>query len=866
MLQPTRLGTAELLPPDATERYHPFTDGGFWLGRSPFGPTGQISQDGNPLGISDSRHVLVVGGTRGGKGTGFIVPNLCLWPGSVVCVDPKGENAMLTADARAEGRNGHPQDVFVLDPFEIAQLDNESLRAAFNPLWELMEHDPDGEDHGTPEDDDYEPAMRPVEGAVDETAIIASAIVVDGDGKPGQSEFWHGSARRMIGALILHVISNPRFRGRRNLVTVRQLVMRGDEQLKQLLEDQGKTVPSAQLLMWNDIALSEAFDGVLGEDGAFFAEICGNDPEQFSGILGTAAFHTEFLKSPQLRRTLKRSSFGLDDLKGNPRGISLYFCLPQRYMSAEHYRWLRMMIGLTTQVMEKNPDDPASGHEVLMVLDEFTALRRMSYLEEAVTQYAGHGLKMFFVVQTLDRLKKVYPDGWETFVSQSGIKIFFNADDNFTREYVSKLVGETEIVIRQQGRQATKTLTGGWTETDTETHSLGGGTSESAGEALQLGTSTSWNKGQGGSRNKSEGWGTSITNSFNENWSTSVGESESQSRSKTRTASLSFLFGTLWDPKMTISNSQTQTRSLTETKGGGTSDSYGKSWNGSTSTGENWSDSQGGGESESRSKNSGRARSTSYSDGTSHARGTSGGESEAAGQSEQEQWHRRPIFLPEEVGRFFSGQDANTKNNLWPGLALVLIGGDRTMIVRRVLYYEDPRFAGLFNAHRKHPLKALPALPMPEEDADAEDPWNDEERWRRTQRWRKLKTVAWSLAGVLFMAGLIVLKTEYDLPLADLITGLLFPLFVLSCIVAFGRKHRPDVMHHPGKANDWIAGYAIFSLGVVCILARFGRPWWGLVALILLTIPGRQIANAILNAIDEPAAIRAVADKAQRDA
>lgn len=34
---------------------------------------------------------------RGGKGTSIIVNNLCFWPGSAVVIDPKGENATVTA-------------------------------------------------------------------------------------------------------------------------------------------------------------------------------------------------------------------------------------------------------------------------------------------------------------------------------------------------------------------------------------------------------------------------------------------------------------------------------------------------------------------------------------------------------------------------------------------------------------------------------------------------------------------------------------------------------------------------------------------------------------------------------------------------
>jgi type IV secretion system protein VirD4 len=204
MLQPTRLGTAYLQLPADVERNHVEREGTVWLGRSPFAPDADaVADDGQALGVKDDTHVLLVGGTGKGKGTSIIVPNLCLWPGFVVCIYPKSENAMLTADARSEGRNGHPQLVHVLDPFAVARIQNEALRASFNPLWELMDEVKGGKAYGAPGDEDYEPAMIPAEDAVDEAQIIASDLVVDGD-EGSNNEFWNTSARRMIAALILH--------------------------------------------------------------------------------------------------------------------------------------------------------------------------------------------------------------------------------------------------------------------------------------------------------------------------------------------------------------------------------------------------------------------------------------------------------------------------------------------------------------------------------------------------------------------------------------------------------------------------------------------------------------------------------------
>ena len=58
-------------------------------------------RSGRTIGWKDDRHALTVAGTRAGKGTSLIVPNLLLYPGSVLAIDPKGELARITGRRRA---------------------------------------------------------------------------------------------------------------------------------------------------------------------------------------------------------------------------------------------------------------------------------------------------------------------------------------------------------------------------------------------------------------------------------------------------------------------------------------------------------------------------------------------------------------------------------------------------------------------------------------------------------------------------------------------------------------------------------------------------------------------------------------------
>jgi type IV secretory pathway TraG/TraD family ATPase VirD4 len=452
-----RLATAEWADPEIYAKEHAYKEGKFWLGRSPL--------NGQPLGYVDDRHICLVSGTRAGKGTTSIINNLCLWPGSVVVVDPKGENATVTASRRGKGSEhceGMGQAVHVLDPFNAAQVDD-SLRSRFNPLDALDPNDPI---------------------TIDEAGRVADAIVVMNP--ESKDPFWDQSARTLVKGLILHVLTAPQFEGRRNLVTIRRLIARGDHEGIATLKEMGETdLPSAQALLWEGVAQNNAFNGVVAGIGDSMVNMAVNASKQFESVLQVANRNTEFLDSAGMQACLETSDFKMSDLKTDPNGVSMYLSLPQRYMG-EHFRWLRMMITLAMTEMEATKGQPATGHRVLMCLDEFAGLKRMEVIENAVAQIAGYGVKLFFVLQSLEQLKATYKDNWETFLSNAGLKIFFGIDDHFTREYVSKFIGETELLR----------------ELRTSTNTVNQQTTQSTGSS----SSSSWNQQESTGVSFSDNW------------------------------------------------------------------------------------------------------------------------------------------------------------------------------------------------------------------------------------------------------------------------------------------------------------------------------------------------------------------------
>ena len=321
------------------------------------------------LGIKDDRHLLTVAGSRSGKGRSAIVPNMCMYSGSILAIDPKGELASITAARRGRGSEnaeGMGQQVFVLDPFKTVQGPGAEYRASFNPLDAI---DADG------------PLGR------DDAALLADSLII-----PSKTEsYWTDAAKMLLTGLILHVCASEEG-PRRSLITVRDHLTQDEDGLADVL---------AQM------SCSETAGGVVARAANTLVNM--SDRER-SSILSTAIVQTDFLDSPVMRDVVERSDFSLSQLKDTP--TTVYLSLPAGRMGT-HARWLRLMIALTIEAMERHRAIPP--HPVLIIMDEFHALGPMQTIERAAGLIAGFGVRLWPILQDLTQLKRDYKESWETF-------------------------------------------------------------------------------------------------------------------------------------------------------------------------------------------------------------------------------------------------------------------------------------------------------------------------------------------------------------------------------------------------------------------------------------------------------------------
>lgn len=378
---------------------------------------------GHAIGIADNRHLLTIAGSRAGKGTSAIVPNLLLYPGSVMVIDPKGENATLTAERRGQGRGieygGLGQEVFVIDPFGVAEIDD-SYRAGFNPL--------DGLD---PHADEF----------IDECDAIADALVVP---MPGQdNDHFIAAARLILRGFIAWVAAAPGI-NERNLLTVQKLLF---------LPSGGVEAPGPFELQLGDMMILDEDDrdqavahGVPHEAAS---ALMGMSSRERSSVLSTIRQHIGFLSSPPMAKAMSGRMRSLNLRAWKHGNCSVYLCLPASRMH-RHFRLFRLFINRLLGAVEDDKAVPPT--PALMILDEMHVLGHMKALETAAALIAGFGVRIWSIFQDLGQLKQLYGDRWETFLGNASIFQSFGLNDLSTLKYISDRLGTSSTMVVSKGQ------------------------------------------------------------------------------------------------------------------------------------------------------------------------------------------------------------------------------------------------------------------------------------------------------------------------------------------------------------------------------------------------------------------------------
>lgn len=358
-----------------------------------------------------AEHIIAFAPTRSGKGVGLVIPTLLSWTESAVVYDIKGENFAITSGWREQYANNH---ILCFDP------SSENDSCAYNPLSAIRL------------DTDH---------AVGDAQNIA-IILADPQGK-GLETHWDKTAFSLLTGIILHALYKVRTEEGRvaNLADVVQLLASPDSPFYDTLEEmlqyphihdkEGKPSPHPAIAQEARAMLNKA-------------------EEELSSIVSTAISHLSLYRDPIVAKNTHHSDFHIKDLMNHYKPVTLYII--DRPSDTQRFRPLMRLI--ITQIIQQLTERMQFKegktmqhyrHRLLLMLDEFPSLKRLSIMEDALAFMAGYGIKAYLICQDYQQLTAIY-GRFDKIMGNCHIRIGYTPNTLTTAEMLSKMSGITTII------------------------------------------------------------------------------------------------------------------------------------------------------------------------------------------------------------------------------------------------------------------------------------------------------------------------------------------------------------------------------------------------------------------------------------
>ncbi len=361
------------------------------------------------IAYKGQKHLLTFGPPGSGKSTSLCAVNLARRRRSIICFDPKGQLASITARRRREMGT-----VYTLDPFnflpklapKLAGLWKET-RLHWNPLAQLG-HDPKN------------PAF--IKGA----RAIAQAVI-DREHSGGNSKFFDDSMEIMLTALCMWEAVQ-----KKNAASLRNI--------------REEVASDTLLATFKEMSESDIFAIRIAGKAAYkrMTDKTGQTTSQ-QDVFATLLKNTGFLDDDTLADDMSEGE-KIDFARMHEDIITLYVVLPVDELT-DQAKWLRMFVNLAMKAFLSAAPEIAKLPPVLFMLDEFGNIGRLPEILNVLNISRDLRLQIWFFLQSIGQLKASYEREWTYFFAGSGAITSFSARDWETASHISQILGKTEIQV-----------------------------------------------------------------------------------------------------------------------------------------------------------------------------------------------------------------------------------------------------------------------------------------------------------------------------------------------------------------------------------------------------------------------------------
>ena len=392
--------------------------------------------------------VLLAAPTRSGKGVGIAIPNLLNYSESVVALDVKQENFLITSKFRAR----HGQEVYLFNPFAAAGRTHR-----YNPLGYISNN----------------PRLR-----ITEILAIGYALY------PGASRdsFFDDTARNLFLGLTLYLCETPKLprtfsellrqssgKGQPIKSYLQNLIIARNYREVEEVDDKGVTTKNlVPILLWDGKGLPPLSMECVDALNRF---TCTSD-NTLSSILTTFNAPLTIWVSPIVDAATSANDFDLRDVR--KKRMSIYLGIPANKL-AEAELLLNLFF---SQLVNLNTDDllyskPELKYQCLMLMDEFAAPGRIGIIDKSNSYMAGYGMRMLTIIQSPSQIeaepRKGYGrEGAGTLITNHALQILYTPRKQSDANEYSEMLGYYTFKAKGLSRQRGGRNEGGHSESESD--------------------------------------------------------------------------------------------------------------------------------------------------------------------------------------------------------------------------------------------------------------------------------------------------------------------------------------------------------------------------------------------------------------
>lgn len=338
--------------------------------------------------------VLLAAPTGAEKGVAIVLPNLLNFDDSAVVFDLKLENYKLTSRFRQQ----HGQTVFLFAPFS-----EERLTHRWNMLDTISR----------------DPIAR-----VGDTLAVGQ-VFYPSDCDP-REKFWNDNARNLFLAFVLYLIESP------HLPCTLGEILRQSSGKGRALKDH----------IQSTIARRAAENNPLSEDCLdAFSRFLASPENTLGNIVSTFNAPLLVFANPIVDAATSASDFDVRDLR--KRRITLYIGVQPSVLGDAallvNMLFSRIIELNSKELPENNPD---LRYQCLLIMDEFTAMGKVSIIAKANSYIRGYNLRLLTIIQSVAQLESVYGAAdTRTLITNHAIQILYPPGEQKDATEYSEMLG-----------------------------------------------------------------------------------------------------------------------------------------------------------------------------------------------------------------------------------------------------------------------------------------------------------------------------------------------------------------------------------------------------------------------------------------